>query len=388
MDEKRDEFWNEFYKDIPELDPREKEEPAPEAISGCLTIEYINSDGETVGETETVELQTDTPEEVIPEIQAIEPEEQPYQPAAEPQPASEEPQELAFPEDFAIFQPAPEAEEPKISGEWNIETPITVTSEPEPEPHEQKKRKTEEPKIYDPFSDRKFRREQRKKEKKFEVDFDFDEKYPDVNEKIIKQGSVKRTGLVSGILYFIFIVCISVVLAALGWMWATDVLGLFGTDEQITVTVPREIIETKTRTVTDEEGNETEKSYTVADVDYVAEMLYDSGLIKYKWLFKVFCGFSEAAEKVKAGTYVLTGDYDYRALVNGMTPSAGARVEVSVTIPEGHNIFQVVQDLVRNGVCDEEELWDCLTNYEFDYDFVDNSTIGDPLSSEFRPSSL
>ncbi|MBQ1728733.1 MAG: endolytic transglycosylase MltG, partial [Oscillospiraceae bacterium] len=52
------------------------------------------------------------------------------------------------------------------------------------------------------------------------------------------------------------------------------------------------------------------------------------------------------------------------------------------TIPEGHNIFQVVQDLTSNGVCDEDELWDCLANYDFEYEFLDKSTLGDKLRLE------
>ena len=209
-----------------------------------------------------------------------------------------------------------------------------------------------------------------KSEKGFEVDFDYDEEYDGVDEKILKRGSGRRTGLVSGILYFIFVLCASIVLASFGWLWAQDVLGLGGDGSEVAVTVPASVISTVERTEKDDDGNEIKKTVTVADVDAVANLLYDEGLIKYKWLFKLFCSFSNGAEKIRAGSYILKTDYDYRALIYGMNLKNGKRVEVDVTIPEGYTVRQIVQLLDEKGVCAAADMWNSLRNDEFKYDFV------------------
>ena len=209
-----------------------------------------------------------------------------------------------------------------------------------------------------------------KAEKDFEVDFDYDEEYDGVDEKILKRGSGRRTGLVSGILYFIFVLCISVVLASFGWLWAQDVLGLGGDGSEVAVTVPASAVSTIERTEKDENGKEITKSVTIADIDAVADMLYDEGLIKYKWLFKLFCSFSNGAEKIRAGSYILKTDYDYRALIYGMNLKNGKRVEVDVTIPEGFTVRQIVELLDEKGVCDASDMWNSLRNDEFSYEFV------------------
>ncbi len=216
----------------------------------------------------------------------------------------------------------------------------------------------------------------------FEVDFDFDSAYQDVDEKAVKRGRTKKTGCLGGIMLFLFVLCVSIVLAILGWMAAVDVLGLDGEDQQVEVTLSKSIFAPKEIEVEDEDGNITNETIDAADIDQVADILYEQGLIKYKWLFKIFSKFSKADEKVTAGTYQLNMNYDYRALVNGMTSSGGKKVEVEVTIPEGYSITQIVHLLSENNVCDEDALLDALANYDFDYDFLEGLPKGNPKRLE------
>ncbi len=213
--------------------------------------------------------------------------------------------------------------------------------------------------------------------KDFEVDFDFDKEYQDVDEKIVKRGKGKRTGCISGLLYFLFVICISIVLACLGWMAAVDVLGLGEDSLQVSVTVPEELISKETRESEDENGNPVTEEIDVADIDGVADILYEKDLIKYKWIFKLFCSFSNADEKIKAGTYVLNMNYDYRALVYGMNPASGQREEIEITIPEGYSTYQIVTLLSDEGVCSADDLWEAIESYEFEYDFIDPNKLGE-----------
>lgn len=229
------------------------------------------------------------------------------------------------------------------------------------------------------------RRQKKSKEDKFEVEFDFDAEYPDVNEKAIRRGRTKRTGCLSGILLFLFVICVSVVLACVGWMWATDVLGFDGRDQAVEVTLPKSIFHEEAVEEEDEDGNTVTVRKTVADIDAVADELYDQGLIKYKWLFKIFSQFSHADTKVQAGTWTLNLNYDYRAIVHGMTARTGKRETITLTIPEGYTITQIVAMMEENGVCDREELLDSLANTDFDYDFLkddDVPALGNPKRLE------
>jgi len=199
-----------------------------------------------------------------------------------------------------------------------------------------------------------------KEEDDFNVEFDFDEEYSDVPmTKPIRPSREKRSGCLGGILYAAFIICVSLLVASLGWLAATDVLGLGGENEVVQVTIP--------------------KDFKISDV---ADILQEAGLIKYKSLFNIYARFSKAEEKIVAGTYALNKNYDYRALVNGMTLRGGKKVEVEVTIPEGYTLKQIFQLLDANRVATEAELWDAAANYDFDYEFLDESTLGDKYRLE------
>ncbi len=216
----------------------------------------------------------------------------------------------------------------------------------------------------------------------FEVEFDFDSEYADVNEKAVRRGRTKRTGCLSGILLFLFVLSVSVVLACVGWMWTTDVLGFDGGDVPVEVTLPKSIFHEEVREQEEDDGTVTEVTVNVADIDQVADELLNKGLIRYKWLFKLFSRISHADTKVQAGTYTLNMNYDYRALIHGMNPKSGKRDTVTLTIPEGYSITQIVDLMVENNVCGRDELLDSLSNTDFDYDFLDRSTLGEPKRLE------
>ena len=71
----------------------------------------------------------------------------------------------------------------------------------------------------------------------------------------------------------------------------------------------------------------------------MAKQLKDAGIIKYKGLFQLYCSVSHAKTKIDPGTYELSTNYDYRALMqekglvlSGLSPD-GHIVE-TVEIPE------------------------------------------------------
>jgi len=194
----------------------------------------------------------------------------------------------------------------------------------------------------------------------FKVKFDFESAYRDVPEnKPLRLRREKRTGLIGGLLLAVFIICVSVVLASIAWIAVIDVLGFNSVDEEVNVQIP--------------------SGFTL---DGVADILYETGLIQHRALFILYAEYSNAVDKISEGSYILNKNYDYRALVQGMTARAGVRVEVTVTIPEGFTLAQIFSLLETEQVCSAADLWDAAANHHFDFHFLDEDTLGDRLRLE------
>ena len=188
----------------------------------------------------------------------------------------------------------------------------------------------------------------------------------------VRQSHEYRSGCLGGLMYFTFIVCISIVLACLAWMATSDMLALNKDSFTAVVTLPSSIFESETVDKIDETGKKIgTKRITHADMDYVADVLKDAGLIQYKWLFTLFCKVSTADQKVSPGEYELRSSYDYRALIQNMRAGSAATVTVVVTIPEGFKLHQLFMRLEENGVCSYNDLMEDAENTDYNYDFLD-----------------
>ena len=178
--------------------------------------------------------------------------------------------------------------------------------------------------------------------------------HPEGERRPARRRRKKRLGAWGVLLYVIFVLGISCLLAGVGWMWANDVLAL----NKAPLTAVVEIAE----------GD------TVGDV---ADKLKDAGLIEYKMVFQLFCSLTHVSgqagdedAKITPGTYELDTDMDYRALIASMGSSSASRMVTSVTIPEGLTQAQIFQLLEENGVSTVEQLEDTAANYDFNFSFL------------------
>ncbi|MBP3633690.1 MAG: endolytic transglycosylase MltG [Oscillospiraceae bacterium] len=160
--------------------------------------------------------------------------------------------------------------------------------------------------------------------------------------------------VLKGVLYGAIVLAISIVLAVLAWKCVDEVCALTAVEEIVTVTVEE----------TDTMGQ-------------LAKKLKDSGLIKYRWLFNMYCMASDAEEKIDPGTYELNTIYDYHALVYSMMETSENRATVEVTIPEGYEAEDIFRMLEENAVCSVADLEEAAANYEFDYWFLEDLEYGD-----------
>ena len=118
-----------------------------------------------------------------------------------------------------------------------------------------------------------------------------------------------------------------------------------------------------------------EKGSTVGQI---ARELKDAGLIEYRWAFVLFAKVTGNADSFQYGTYVLNTDMDYNALIQGMS-NRNATINadtVTVTIPEGYSVRQIVSLLAKYGVNSEDALLSAAERGSFDYSFLDSGKSG------------
>ncbi len=180
----------------------------------------------------------------------------------------------------------------------------------------------------------------------------------------------QRTGCLGAFMYFMFILCLSIAIAFFAWMAASDVMALNKQDFTATVTLPANTFTAETVYSTNDAGETVEKTVSHADIAYVSEALYQSGLIHYRWLFELYCSISNADVKFDPGEYELKSSYDYRALVQNMRAGAGGIKTVDVTIPEGFTMLDVFKRLEENKVNTVEAFTEAAATYNFKYDFL------------------
>ena len=198
----------------------------------------------------------------------------------------------------------------------------------------------------------------------------------------IRQRRDGRSGCLGGIVFFAFVLSLSIILACVGWMAASDVLALNKEPITATVTLDKAEFISREEEVEQADGTMKKKEVRYADLDYVADVLKDAGIIEYKGLFKLYCRFAHASGQIDPGTYELSTNFDYRALVKKMQVGTGAMVTTKVTIPEGFSMEQIFRRLEEEGICAYDDLMDAAANYKYNYSFLDEAQIGDATRLE------
>lgn len=116
------------------------------------------------------------------------------------------------------------------------------------------------------------------------------------------------------------------------WIAASEVLAFGREDKPVTVTI-----------------------YEEDDIDTITEKLYNSNLIRYPGLFKLYAKFAVDDGEIHAGIWDLNTLYDYHALVRGMSPSS-TRSVVKILIPEGYTCRQIFNLLEASKVCTVQDM--------------------------------
>ena len=109
----------------------------------------------------------------------------------------------------------------------------------------------------------------------------------------------------------------------------------------------------------------------------LADALKDAGIIEYKSLFKLFARFSHADVKLDPGSYVLTTELDYRALVKSMQVGTASMVVTKLTFPEGWTMDQIFRKLEEEDICSVEDLYIAASDFNYNFRFLENVGTGE-----------
>ncbi len=169
-----------------------------------------------------------------------------------------------------------------------------------------------------------------------------------------QRHSVQKRRRINPLMYILFVVLTSAILAEIGWLLGSDLCGFNkGPKEDVNIEI-----------VSDD------------NIRTIANKLKDAGLIKYKWFFRFYAGMTGAKDEIGIGTYKLNTDMDYNAMINGMHNASGnlEAKTVKVTIPEGYTVEQTIKLLAKNGVNTEENLLEAAKKSKFNYNYINNNS--------------
>ena len=162
------------------------------------------------------------------------------------------------------------------------------------------------------------------------------------------------------IIWLVLILAIGVSLGRVLWVCCADVMAFGKSDQKVTITITAE-----------------------DTIDTISQKLGQANLVRYPNLFKMFAEITGKDEDICVGTFTLSPQLDYNAMINAMYSSTNKRGVVDVMFPEGYNCAQIFKTLEAKGVCTVAELEEYAANGELkEYWFLEGVTRGDKYCLE------
>lgn len=195
-----------------------------------------------------------------------------------------------------------------------------------------------------------------------------------------------RSGLGGGLMYALFVISLSIILACFGWLCAADVLAL-SKDEVHAAIVVESYVPSDTDTLNEDgEPVNDEGNVITCNINQVADALKENDIINFKFLFKIFAKLSHANTKIDPGTYDVSTTLDYRALITEMQTGSGSQEVTKITFPEGYRMEQIFELLEDNDICDYDDLMEAAAEHDFSYSWLEEdwylNAKGDPTRLE------
>ncbi len=190
-------------------------------------------------------------------------------------------------------------------------------------------------------------------------------KLPWYKRAVKKVGSfVWNSGfLLKAAVYILIVLAISAFLSYYIISVGNDVLAFVKTDNEITIEIPENI-------------SRKELSY----------LLEKNGVIKYDWAFDLFLIYKNCDENsFLTGTHTFNSKMNYSQIISELTEVKRALEEVSITIPEGYTVDQIIDLFTGNGIGTREKFIEAINEYPYQHEFVKElEKIGYPSTRKYR----
>ena len=172
-------------------------------------------------------------------------------------------------------------------------------------------------------------------------------------EKKRRKKKSKKNGCLFKMVWLVMIVLVSVVLAQYIMIGANDLLAVNRTEGTAEVSIPAD-----------------------ADIDTVADILEEAGVINSAQFFKLYMKITKPDTTFTKGDYTdMQTDLDYEAIVTYLQTQSNRTDVVTVTFLEGMNLEDFGDTLEESGVCGKEEFLEKCNSTEFDEDYTFLSQI-------------
>jgi len=198
------------------------------------------------------------------------------------------------------------------------------------------------------------------KEKDFEVDTEAEaaekekKKAEKKDDAVTDSVSSSVMSVVKAVVYIVAIIAVSIGIAVFAINTANDIFKFVVDEKVVEVEIPQD-----------------------ATLDDVTDILYENGLIKYKWAFKLWTGLKEKDTDsivFEAGTKQLSTTLNYDYLRSALKKQI-SREEIRLTIPEGYTVDEIIDLFVSNGIGTKEGFVKAINTYDFNYKFLEGVTM-------------
>ena len=169
-------------------------------------------------------------------------------------------------------------------------------------------------------------------------------------EKRIEKSKAKRNRRIFKLVWISMIVIVSVVLSQFLLVGVNDLLAISREDNptKVTISIPAD-----------------------PSLDQIADILYQSNVIKQPKFFKLYAGFTSDVNDFHQGDFQIETDKDYEAIINFLQSNVNRTDIVTVQITEGMNVIEIANTLHEAGVTtDIQKFLDMCNSDQFDDDFT------------------
>lgn len=105
--------------------------------------------------------------------------------------------------------------------------------------------------------------------------------------------------------------------------------------------------------------------------DSVAKLLSDNGIIEYGWVYKLYMKYRSDDDTVYIpGIYEVNTDLNYSQIITLLTSKNKKREVLTLTIPEGYTVDQIIDLFVSKGLGTREGYVEAINNYPYKHEFV------------------